>query len=105
MRKLDPKTDNIDARGRFLEQIEEDEGKTQNNSPNEEQWQLARGKSASNKNVDGRNEIGVNIGNAFKALVDTAQKIAQMTENQDQGRELPRDRGKGGNMNPRSIKQ
>lgn len=81
MRKLDPKIDKIDTSERFLEQVEEDKEEAQNNKPSEEQWQLARGKSASKKNVGGRNENGVNIGNAFKALVDTAQKIVQMKEN------------------------
>ncbi|XP_016509455.1 uncharacterized protein LOC107826925 [Nicotiana tabacum] len=40
----------------------------------EEQWQLEKGKSATKNNGDGRDEMAVNTGNAFTALVDTAQR-------------------------------
>ncbi|XP_019244458.1 PREDICTED: uncharacterized protein LOC109224325 [Nicotiana attenuata] len=62
-----------------------------------EQMQLAKGKSASKKNGDGRGEKEINTGNAFKALVDTAQRIVQMTGEHDKESELPRDRGRAEN--------
>ncbi|XP_070001910.1 uncharacterized protein [Nicotiana sylvestris] len=103
VRKLDPKTDKIDIRGRFLEQLEENSEGIQSNNSNEEQWQLAKGKSASKKNEDGRGEKESNTGNAFKALVDTAQRLVLMIGEQEKERELPRDRDRGGNMNQRNI--
>nr|XP_033512476.1 uncharacterized protein LOC117277165 [Nicotiana tomentosiformis] len=49
---------------------------------NEKQWQLARGKSTSKKNMGSIRDNEVDIGNVFKALVDTAQKIVQLYEAQ-----------------------
>ncbi|XP_019255064.1 PREDICTED: uncharacterized protein LOC109233643 [Nicotiana attenuata] len=103
VRILDPKTDKIDTRGRFLEQLEEDSDGIQSNNSKYEQWQLAKGKSATKKNGDGRDEMEVNTGNAFTALVDTAQRLVQMTREQDKEREQPRDRGRRGNTNQKAI--
>ncbi|XP_019262827.1 PREDICTED: uncharacterized protein LOC109240616 [Nicotiana attenuata] len=54
----------------------------QSNPEVEPQWQVARGKSATKKHADVIREKEVDIGNAFKALVDTAQKIVQLSEAQ-----------------------
>ncbi|XP_019237563.1 PREDICTED: uncharacterized protein LOC109217751 [Nicotiana attenuata] len=80
IRVLDPKVDKIDAHGRYLEQIEPDGEVVPRQQGKEEEWQVARGKLASKKEMEINREEEVYIGNAFKALVDTAQKIVQMSE-------------------------
>ncbi|XP_070022733.1 uncharacterized protein [Nicotiana sylvestris] len=67
---------------RFTEQLEEEVAIQKSNSEVEEQWQVVTGRSATKKHTDVIREREVDIGNAFKALVDTAQKIVQMSEAQ-----------------------
>lgn len=72
--------DKIDAHGRFLEQIEPEGEAMPRKQGKDEEWQVARGKSASKKQMEINKEEEVYIGNAFKALVDTTQKIVQLSE-------------------------
>lgn len=74
VRNLDHAVDNIDAQGRFLEQLELVEKDKMPEHEHNLEWQLARGKVASKKNMGTLKETKVDIGNAFKALVDTAEK-------------------------------
>ncbi|XP_019242114.1 PREDICTED: uncharacterized protein LOC109222186 [Nicotiana attenuata] len=80
---LDPKVDKIDAQGRFIEQIEEIEQEHVNKEVDEVQWQTVEGRSAIKKHTEAIRGEQVDIGNAFKALVDTAQKIVQISEAQE----------------------
>ncbi|XP_019257868.1 PREDICTED: uncharacterized protein LOC109236105 [Nicotiana attenuata] len=82
VRALDPKVDKTNAQGRFNEQLEEEATIQNSNSEVETQWQIARGRPATKKHTDMIREKEVDIGNAFKALVDTDQKIVQLSEAQ-----------------------
>ncbi|XP_019248431.1 PREDICTED: uncharacterized protein LOC109227690 [Nicotiana attenuata] len=66
------------------EGMQKQEWRKQSNPKVEPQWQVARGKSATKKHADVIREKEVDIGNAFKTLVDTAQKIVQLSEAQDE---------------------
>lgn len=82
VRILEPVADKIDAQGRFIEQLEEFPTMQQSNPEVKSQWQVARGKSATKKSAEVIREKEVDIANAFKALVDIAQKIVQLSKAQ-----------------------
>ncbi|XP_075111508.1 uncharacterized protein LOC142181830 [Nicotiana tabacum] len=83
VRKLDPKVDRIDRQRRFKEQLEIEEELAPKQQDDGNQWQIASGRSASKKQMGAKGGEEVNIGNAFKILVDTAQKMMLFSEEQE----------------------
>lgn len=62
----------------------------------EDQWEVAKGNSTSKKHIGTTREDEVDIGNAFKPLVDTTQKIVQLYEGQGTRGKKSRNEGGGG---------